>query len=230
MKRMFVLAVAFVVGMVFSTAEALGQCPPPDDSGCEWKLADYQKLLLYQDQGTTKECRRYFLVYSCYRCCNGKLELSLSSIMPCDENEKMDKDWTRGCNWRYDTKFWKHVDQGVVEYGMNGGKYECDGIRYSSNNCGRFPDCPSSEMVVSYRKANCFKYVNQDLIEGWKMVPCEGSGECKQEWAVCCLKVKRYDGTPGADVQYNRVQATTTGGCYLSPGGNVLPECFPTCW
>ena len=35
MTRMFVLAVAFVVGMVFSTAEALGQCPPPDDSGCE---------------------------------------------------------------------------------------------------------------------------------------------------------------------------------------------------
>jgi hypothetical protein len=37
MTRMFVLAVAFVVGMVFSTAGALGQCPPPDKPGCEWR-------------------------------------------------------------------------------------------------------------------------------------------------------------------------------------------------
>ena len=97
--------VCLFLGLVLGSWVSYGQCPPPDDSGCEWKLAGYQKLLLYQDQGKLNECRRWFLVYSCYRCSNGTLELRLSEIIPCDENEKMDKDWTRGCNWRYDTDF-----------------------------------------------------------------------------------------------------------------------------
>lgn len=176
-------------------------------------------------------CSRFFSINVCYRCCNGKLEIRLSSIVPCDSNKYLpEKDWTRGCKWRYDTWFWKQVDDAIM-YSM-ATSIPCDNVPL---NCSTLPECGKEEprKVLTYYKANCMQYRLSVSLTGsdtYVMVPCDGSGECKQEWAVCCLKFKRFDGTPDSKVQYSRVQATTTGGCYRSLGGGVDPECLPTCW
>ena len=125
MTRMFVLAVYVAIGAFFNTEILNAQwgCPT-DNSPCEWKEMFVKNERLTQiDTIVAKDgkvigiqlCSRFFSINVCYRCCNGKLEIRLSSIVPCDSNKYLlEKDWTRGCKWRYDTWFWKQVDDAIM--------------------------------------------------------------------------------------------------------------------
>jgi hypothetical protein len=84
MTRMFVLAVAFVVGMVFSTAGALGQCPT-DNTPCAWKEGRTVNIGGQFYNPVTRQIETCSLrIYSCYRCCpsNGDVsfEITLSKV------------------------------------------------------------------------------------------------------------------------------------------------------
>jgi hypothetical protein len=125
--------------------------------------------------------------------------------------------------WRFDDAFWKQVDNGLTEYAFRGsyGIYDCDGQVVGCSN--GIPNCAKDTLhVITYRKASCYKY--QGLIPGtgeYELVPCEGSGECKQRYTVCCV-----------DTMYPTTKLVSTeasGGCYTIPL-NQDDTCYPSCW
>lgn len=155
------------------------------------------------------------------------MEMKLNYIVPVLDDGTPDKDWTRGCGWSYDAEFWKQVDRGVAQYGLQYGKYECEKGLVSCI-AKTLPSCKDgSALICTYFKSNCMRYVpdikpTDEGNLGWRLVPCDGAGECKQVWEVCCDDLS---------VNSHRVFAESTGGCYRV--GSAVPEpggCFPTCW
>ncbi len=244
MTRMFILAVGLVIGMVFNAAPLMAQCPT-DDSGCPWSEMYLNVERFTQDDTVWNEsrtkivrvysCARDFSINICYRCCSGKMEIRLSSIVPCEKNANDScvavKDWTRGCEskmpWRYNTEFWRAVDSKIM-YRLNWIKcpnlvLSCDDPKTTTiTSC----DKDTYTTVVTYYKANCFRY--KQFIEldptkpEWRLVPCDGAGECTQVWGVCCH---------GSKMVYKRIVSSSTGGCYRLIGGDDnMDECFPACW
>lgn len=227
------LALLTATGMLLSSVVLYGQstCPTDDNDACPWKerYLAREKFVQYDTVFSPThpnrnvvvnitKCERYFTFNVCYRCCDGKLEVRLSTVQGCDENGNPDPDVTRGCKWRYDTQFWKQVD-GAIAYRF---KYlDCN---TDPLNCDNLPDCKDGRrQVVSYYKANCWRYeVTVEGMPGWKLVPCQGSGDCKQVYELCCKNGMTYT--------YNKIESTSYGGCIGSTGGETLDECYQSCW
>ena len=241
MTRMFILAVGLVIGMVFNAAPLMAQCPT-DDSGCEWKAAaeplhllGFQRDTTFKSDGTVKSilvCSTYVNYYVCYRCCNGNFELRLSYAILVDEYGRPIKDVLCPLIWRMDNAFWKRADEGIITYGFLQGRYvDCKG---GPTVVGSLPDCDpaGNKTIVTYYKANCFKYDNSGVRDDWRLLPCDGSGLCKQEWALCKKARIGADGKiDGYDMIKKRVSVTSTGGCYTVPlGDKLVPDCYPSCW
>lgn len=241
MTRMFILAVGLVIGMVFNAAPATAQCPT-DDSGCEWKAMQEPYHLLTKQRDTIRtpdgqmrilECEAWFYFYVCYRCCNGTMEIRLNDAVMVDKYGRSISASDLACPWiwRFDTEFWKGVDEGIITYGYLQGRYvDCKG---GPTVVGSLPDCDpaGNKTIVTYYKANCFKYDNRGVRE-WRLLPCDGSGLCKQEWALCKKARIGADGKiEGYDMIKERVSVASTGGCYTVPSGDKLvPDCYPSCW
>jgi hypothetical protein len=220
MTRMFVLAVAFVVGMVFSTAGALGQCPT-DNTPCAWKEGRTVNIGGQFYNPVTKQIETCSLrIYSCYRCCpsNGDVsfEITLSKV------EFLNPDCAQKFYWKDPTgqdpegrmaaenaraATWRGIDESMIFWGITKGRYpECN------VNClnGSFPQCDPSDptsatKLIRYYKPSCYRRSpHQSILSNGSSDPLPtmewcGTLSCTKIFSICCdgIVLKYMEVEPG---------------------------------